>query len=99
MKATITKQITGLSTTKNCIKTEKSKEPTKTVQISRYPTITNWKSALRVLVGNDCYSDIMLDEQKNIQESLYTVKSKFGWIISGRQQERYIDKTKVISFY
>ena len=75
MKATITKQITGLSTTKNCIKTEKSKEPTKTVQISRYPTITNWKSALRVLVGNDCYSDIMLDEQKNIQESLYTVKS------------------------
>ena len=35
-----------------------------------------------LLIANDQFYDIMLDEQKKIQEKLYKLKSKLGWIIS-----------------
>ena len=38
----------------------------------------------RVLIGNDYYNEVMTGETTKIQEGLFAMKSKFGWIISGR---------------
>lgn len=35
-------------------------------------------------IGDDYYIDIILDESKKIQGSLYVINSKLWWIISGR---------------
>ena len=39
---------------------------------------------LGLLIGNDYYSDIILDERKKTQDNLYVINSKLGWIISAR---------------
>ena len=39
---------------------------------------------LGILIGNDHYYDIMLDKREVVQENLYVLESKLGWIISGR---------------
>ena len=41
-------------------------------------------STLGLLIGNDYHNDIMSSEKVKIEEGLYIVKSKFGWVISGR---------------
>ena len=41
-------------------------------------------STLGLLIGNDYYNDIMSSEKVKIEEGLYIIKSKFGWVISGR---------------
>ena len=41
-------------------------------------------STLGLLIGNDYYNDIMSSEKVKIEEGLYLMKSKFGWVISGR---------------
>ena len=40
--------------------------------------------ALGILIDNDHYYDIMLDEWEAVQENLYGLESKLGWILSGR---------------
>ena len=39
---------------------------------------------LGILIGNDHYYDIMLDKREVVQENLYVLESKLGWILSGR---------------
>ena len=39
---------------------------------------------LGLLIGNDYYSDIILDKRKKTQNNLYVINSKLGWIISAR---------------
>ena len=39
---------------------------------------------LGLLIGNDYYNDIILDERKKMQDNLYVINSKLGWIISGK---------------
>ena len=41
-------------------------------------------STLGLLIGNDYYNDVMSSEKVKIEEGLYIIKSKFGWVISGR---------------
>ena len=41
-------------------------------------------SSIGVLIGSDYYHDIISSEKVQIQEGLYVVRSKFGWIICGR---------------
>ena len=35
---------------------------------------------LGLLIGNDYYHDIILDKRKKIQDNLYVINSKFGWM-------------------
>ena len=39
---------------------------------------------LRILIGNEHYYDIMLDKLEVVQENIYVLESKLGWILSGR---------------
>ena len=39
---------------------------------------------LGILIGNDHYYDIMLDKREVVEENLFVLESKLGWIISGR---------------
>ena len=39
---------------------------------------------LRILIGNEHYYDIMLDKREVVQENIYVLESKLGWILSGR---------------
>ena len=39
---------------------------------------------LGILIGNNHYYDIMLDKRVVVQENLYILDSKLGWILSGR---------------
>ena len=39
---------------------------------------------LGILIGDDHYYDIMLDKREVVQENLYVLESKLGWILSGR---------------
>ena len=41
-------------------------------------------SAIGVLIGSDYYHEVMSSERVNVQERLFLIKSKFGWIISGK---------------
>ena len=34
------------------------------------------------MIGYDNYNDLILDERKKIQDNLYIINSKLGWIIS-----------------
>ena len=43
---------------------------------------------LGILIGNDHYYDIMLDKREVVQENLYFLESKLGWILSGRTTVR-----------
>ena len=40
-------------------------------------------STIGVLIGSDHYHEVMSSEMVEVQEGLYLIKSKFGWIISG----------------
>ena len=41
-------------------------------------------SAIGVLIGSDYCHEVMSSERVNVQERLFLIKSKFGWIISGK---------------
>ena len=41
-------------------------------------------SSIGVLIGSDYYHDIISAEKAEVQDGLYVVKSKFGWIICGK---------------
>ena len=41
-------------------------------------------STIGVLIGSDYYHEVMSSERVEVQEGLYLIKSKFGWIISGK---------------
>ena len=41
-------------------------------------------STIGVLIGSDYYNDVMTGERKQVQDGLFVLKSKFGWVVSGR---------------
>ena len=41
-------------------------------------------SKLGLLIGNDYYQDIVLPEREKLEDGIYAIKSRFGWILSGR---------------
>ncbi|CAC5423016.1 unnamed protein product [Mytilus coruscus] len=43
-------------------------------------------STIEILVGNDYYLDIILPQKIEIQQGLYLLGSKVGWILTGRSQ-------------
>ncbi|VDI20783.1 Hypothetical predicted protein [Mytilus galloprovincialis] len=43
-------------------------------------------STIEILIGNDYYLDIILPKKIEIQQGLYLLGSKLGWILTGRSQ-------------
>ena len=41
-------------------------------------------STIGLLIGSDYYNELISPERVEIQKGLYAIKSKFGWIISGK---------------
>ena len=41
-------------------------------------------STIGVLIGSDYYHEVKSSERVEVQGGLYLIKSKFGWIISGK---------------
>ena len=41
-------------------------------------------SAIGILIGSDYYNEVMSTERVEIDDGLYLIKSKFGWILSGK---------------
>ena len=52
------------------------------------PTESN-SAPIELLIGNDYYLDIVHGEKITVQEGLYLLSSRLGWILSGRIQESY----------
>lgn len=46
-------------------------------------TKTPQTSFLGLLIGNDYYQDIVQPERRKLEEGLYIINSKSGWILSG----------------
>ena len=46
-------------------------------------------SPLGILIGNNYYNDIMMNEKEKIHDGLYLLNSRFGWILSGRILSQY----------
>ena len=44
-------------------------------------------SSVELLIGNDYYLDIILQQKMEVQSGLYMLGSKLGWILSGRTYE------------
>ena len=44
---------------------------------------------INLLVGNDCYADIVLTKRVMLSDGLYLFGSKFGCILSGRTNNEY----------
>ena len=83
IKATVTKQISGplqraplQLKNQRMLKQQYDLADTLPSQIETY--------TLGILIGNDHYYDIMLDKREVVQENLYVLESKLGWILSGR---------------
>ena len=53
---------------------------------------------LGLLLSNDYYNDLILDERKKIQDNLYIINLKLGWIISGRASSTMAIKKKMSCF-
>ena len=51
-------------------------------------------SSIGILIGNDCYNDIMSTERIKIYEGLYVIRSKFGWMINGQTKTKDGSKDK-----
>ena len=51
-------------------------------------------SAIGILIGKDYYNDIISTERMKIQEGLYIIKSKFGWMINGRTKAKEGNKNE-----
>ena len=83
IKATVTKQISGpLLRTPLQLKNQR-------MLMQQYDLADTLPSqmetyTLGILIGNDHYYDIMLDKREVVQENLYVLESKLGWILSGR---------------
>ena len=45
-------------------------------------------SSLGLLIGSDYYHEIISSEREKLQDGLYAVKSKFGWIVCGKTNKR-----------
>ncbi|XP_061165990.1 uncharacterized protein LOC133174913 [Saccostrea echinata] len=46
-------------------------------------------SAIDILIGNDYYLDLILSEKIKVNQGLYLLSSKVGWILTGRMQEKF----------
>ena len=46
-------------------------------------------SPLGMLIGNNYYNDIVLNEKEKIHDGLYLLNSRLGWILSGRISTQY----------
>ena len=98
IKATVTRQITGplqriplqLKDQRN-IQQRFQLADTLPSQIETY--------TLGLLIGNDHYYDIMLDERKRIQDNLFMVKSKLGWVMSGRASSEKVHQDETPCLY
>ena len=82
IKATVTPQITG--PLKRCRFNSKTDEEFRRI----IPYLIHCQKSIEtytlgLLIGNDYYNENTLDERKKIQDSLYDISSKLGWIISG----------------
>ena len=51
------------------------------------PTVTE-STYIDLLVGNDYYADIVSMQRVTLYNGLYLLKSKLGWVLSGRTQEQ-----------
>ena len=83
IKATVTKQISGLLLrtplqlkNQRMLKQQHDLADTLPSQMEIY--------TLGILIGNDHYYDRMLDKREVVQENLYVLESKLGWVLSGR---------------
>ena len=45
-------------------------------------------STIDVLIGSDYYNEVMSSVKVEVQEGLYFIKSKLGWIISGNTKKK-----------
>jgi len=83
IKATVMQQITGpLQRVPLRLKDQQNLQRTFQLADTLPSQIETY--TLGLLIGNDNYYDVMLDERKRIQDNLFVVKSKLGWIMSGR---------------
>ena len=83
IKATVTLQITG-HLNRLPIQLENQRKIQKDYPLADTMPKRIETDTLELLIGNDYYNDIILDERKKIQDNLYVINSKLGWIISGR---------------
>ena len=61
---------------------------------SQIPCQNTESSSIGILIGNDCYNDIMSTERIKIYEGLYVIRSKFGWMINGQTKTKEGSKDK-----
>lgn len=53
-------------------------------------------TTIDLLIGNDYYLEFILPHKVEIQQGLYMLASKLGWILTGRTTEPAADKTECI---
>lgn len=56
----------------------------KNYQLAEFLPNRKQTSRLRILFRNQYQIDIVMEEKKSVQDGLYLVKTKVGWILSGR---------------
>ncbi|XP_060601995.1 uncharacterized protein LOC132755202 [Ruditapes philippinarum] len=62
-----------------------------TVQLADTMPKESESSSIEFLIGNDYYLDFVNGEKLELQNGLYLLSSKFGWILSGRIKDTYDD--------
>ena len=83
IKASIVPQITGL-VQRIPINISEQQNLKKTYNLGDTLSQQVQTSTLGLLIGNDYYHELIMGERTQIQDGLYLIKSKLGWILSGR---------------
>ena len=83
IKATVVPQITG-SLQRVAIPENDCKAFLHNYKLADSLPSTTQSTQLGILIGNDYYNDILLNDRREIKSGLYVIKSKFGWMLSGR---------------
>lgn len=52
-----------------------------------------------LLIGNDYYFSLLLPEKIEIQENLFMVNSKLGWILSGKSASKPVNELEVVTYF
>ena len=97
IKVTATPQITG-TLRRELIQLENQRKIQKDYPLNDTLPKNIETYTLGLLLSNDYYNDLILDERKKIEDNLYIINLKLGWIISGRVSSTNGNKKENVIF-
>ena len=83
IEVNVVPEITG-SIERSPVNIEEIKKRWEDIQLADVPPSTREVATIDMLIGNDYYNELIGTKKRKLQNGLFLVESKFGWILTGR---------------